>query len=89
MNSLVRIGVIALGAVAVIGATANPSRAGECQTLGSVGTGINEGVAKFMAEAALKNISESKGLKRSGAVSYKCEAGAVLTDCHAKQRACK
>jgi hypothetical protein len=89
MNSLVRIGVIALGAVAVIGATADSSRAGECTTLGSVGTGINEGVAKFMADAALKNISEDKGLKRTGAVSYKCEAGAVLTDCHAKQKACK
>ncbi len=89
MTSFVRLGVIAAGALALIGATADPSRAGACTTLGSVGTGINEGVAKFMAEAALKNISENKGLKRSGAVSYKCEAGAVLTDCHAKQRACK
>jgi hypothetical protein len=88
MKSLVRIGVIVAGAVAVIGATADPSRA-ECTTLGSVGTGINEGLAKFMAEAGLKNIRENKGLKPSGGISYKCEAGAVFTDCHAKQKACK
>lgn len=88
MNSIVRLGVIVAGAAALIGATAEPSRA-ECTTLGAVGTGINEGVAKFMAEAGLKNIRENKGLKPAGAVSYKCEAGAVLTDCHAKQRACK
>jgi len=89
MNALVRIGVVALGAVAVIGGTAGSSRAGECTTLGSVGTGINEGIAKFMAEAGLKNIRENKGMKPAGAVSYKCEAGAVLTDCHAKQKVCK
>jgi hypothetical protein len=88
MKSLVRFGVIALGAVAVIGATSAPSRA-ECTTLGSVGTGINQDLAKFMAEAGLKNIRENKGLKPSGAITYKCEAGAVLVDCHAKQRACK
>ena len=88
MNSLARLCVIAAGAVAVIGASVNPSRA-ECTTVGSVGTGINEGVAKYMAEAGLKNIIESKGMKPSGAISHKCEAGAVLTDCHAKQRACK
>jgi len=88
MNSFVRIGVIVAAATSVIGATAEPSRA-ECTTLGSVGTGINEGIAKFMAEAGLKNIREDKGLKPAGAVTYKCEAGAVLTDCHAKQRACK
>jgi hypothetical protein len=88
MNSIVRMGIIAAAAAGIIGATSAPSRA-ECTTLGSVGTGINEGIAKFMADAALKNISEAKGLKRSGTVSYKCEAEAVLTDCHAKQRVCK
>jgi hypothetical protein len=88
MNSLARICFVAAGTVSFIGATANPSYA-ECTTVGSVGTGINQGVAKYMAEAGLKNIIESKGMKASGAISYKCEAGAVLTDCHAKQRACK
>ncbi len=43
-----------------------------------------------MAEAGLKNIRESTRAEAGRrAVSYKCEAGAVLTDCHAKQRACK
>jgi hypothetical protein len=89
MNSLARICVVVAGAAAVIGATGEPSRAAECTTLGAVGTGVNEGIAKFMAEAALKNIRENKGMKPSGGISYKCEAGAVLTDCHAKQRNCK
>lgn len=88
MNSVLRLGLIAAAAVGVIGASTAPSHAA-CTTIGTVGTGVNEGIAKFMAEAALKNISEDKGLKRSGAISYKCEAGAVLTDCHAKQKACK
>jgi hypothetical protein len=77
---------IVAGALA---AAAAPSAHASCTTLGSVGTGINEGIAKFMAEAALKNIRESRGLKAAGAISYKCAAGTILTDCHARQRACK
>jgi hypothetical protein len=82
-----RIGAIALAA-GLSALTVTSARA-ECTTLGSVGTGINEGVAKFMAEAGLKNIRESKGLKADGGITYKCEAGMFLTDCHAKQRACR
>lgn len=88
MDKIIRLGVIAAAGACMAGAPITPAHA-ECTTLGSVGTGVNEGIAKFMAEAGLKNIRESKGLKPQGAITYKCDAGSFLVDCHAKQRACK
>ena len=88
MNTMIRFGVMAVAAAGIAGATSSFAAA-ECTTLGSVGTSINEGMAKYMAEAGLKNIRENKGLKAEGPLTFKCEPGAVLTDCHARQRACK
>jgi hypothetical protein len=77
---------IALGLLATLPATANAA----CKQIGAVGTGINEGIAKFMADAALKNIRENAGYnKPSGATTYKCEAGMIATDCHARQKVCQ
>lgn len=76
--------ILALG-LAATATTANAA----CKTFGAVGTGINEGIAKFMADAALKNIRENAGYtKPSGSTTYKCEAGMISTDCHAHQKAC-
>lgn len=61
----------------------------DCQPVGAIGTGINEGMAKFMAEAGLKNVIEGKGLKPSGEIKVKCEAGAIYTECSARRMGCK
>jgi hypothetical protein len=87
MTMLTRIGATLVVAAAIAGATATSSLA-ECKAIGSVGTGINESTAKFMAEAGLKNIREDKGMKPNGPVTFKCETG-MLTECHARQNACK
>jgi hypothetical protein len=61
-----------------------------CKSFGAVGTGINQDVAKYMADAALKNIRINAGFPNaSGATTYKCEAGMIATDCHAHQKACQ
>lgn len=61
-----------------------------CKRIGAVGTGINEGIAKFMADAALKNIREGQGYtKTSGTTTYRCESGVIATDCHAHQKVCQ
>jgi hypothetical protein len=67
---------------------AAPAYAG-CQPVAAVGTGVTEGIAKVMAEAAIKNVIEGKGLKPSGAVKLKCEAGSLYTECRAQQMGCK
>ena len=87
MMRFARIAATLAMAIGIAGATATASQA-ECKALGSIGTGINEATAKFMAEAGLKNIREEKGMKPEGPVTYKCESG-MLTECHARQRACK
>ena len=61
----------------------------ECTTVGAAGDGIGEDLAKFMAQAGLKNIIDAKGLKPQGAITFKCEPGAIVTECHAQQKACK
>jgi hypothetical protein len=76
--------VVAVG-LAAGATTANAA----CKNFGAVGTGINESIAKYMADAALKNIRENAGYaKPSSATTYKCEAGMLATDCHAHQKAC-
>jgi len=89
MRSFARTAALAFaaGTLAVMTTTAY---AGGCKTFGAVGTGINTDVAKYMADAALKNIRINAGFpKEAGATTYKCEAGVIATDCHARQRACQ
>ena len=77
-----------LMALAFFSLSCLPAAAG-CQTVGAIGTGINEGMAKFMADAGLKNVLEGKGLKPSGPIKHTCEAGAIVTECSARQQGCK
>lgn len=85
-----RIGRSAAAALAM-GVFAVPATADAgCKRIAAVGTGINEGIAKFMADAALKNIREAAGYsKPASATTYKCEPGMIATDCHAHQKACQ
>lgn len=63
--------------------------AAECTLIGGIGNGLTEGIAKFMADHALENIMENKGLKPSGPISYVCTAATVGSECTARQQGCK
>lgn len=81
--------VVAFVAAGFIAAAfAAPARA-ECKLYGGIGTGINESIAKFMANAAIKNIIEGKGLKPTGEITHTCTAGTFVTECAARQQGCK
>jgi hypothetical protein len=88
MSKLASLSATSAIALGCLGALASPSHA-ECTAIGAVGTGINEGTAKFMADAALKNIRESRGLKPGGPTTYKCDGAFMLTECRARQNVCK
>lgn len=68
-------------------ALASAAHAG-CVKAGGTATMVTQGLAEFMAEAALKNSISGMGAKRVGKVQMKC-ATEVLTTCTAHQRACK
>ncbi len=85
MLKIIRTAVLTAVATALVAA---PASAG-CQPVGAVGTGVTEGIAKLMAEAALKNVIEGKGMKPSGEIKMKCEAGTLYTECSAHRMGCK
>jgi hypothetical protein len=57
----------------------------DCKLYGGIGNGVTEGIAKFMAEAAVKNIIENKGLKPTGEIKHTCKAAMVGSECTARQ----
>ncbi len=61
----------------------------KCVRAGGTATMITEDLAKFMAEAALKNSIAGMGAKPVGPVAMKCSTGAGLPSCVARQKACK
>lgn len=63
--------------------------AAECKLVGAIGNGLTEGIAQFMAEKALQNVMDAKGLKPSGDVKYTCEAAMLGSECKARQQGCK
>ncbi len=88
MNRIARLAALMLAAGTIAAATTPAGAA--CKQIGAVGTGVTTDLAKFMADAALKNIREAQGFsKASGSTTYKCETGMIATDCHARQKACQ
>jgi hypothetical protein len=83
-----RMVLAALAAAAVTITFAAPATA-ECKLYGGIGTGVTEGIAKFMSNAAIKNIIEGKGLKPTGEITHTCTAGTFVTECAARQQGCK
>jgi len=61
----------------------------ECKLYGGIGNGFTEGIAKFMAEAAVKNVIENKGLKPTGEAKTTCKAATLGSECTARQQGCK
>lgn len=60
-----------------------------CVRAGGEATMITEDLAKFMANAALKNSISGMGAKAAGPVSVSCAGNMGMTSCKAFQRACK
>lgn len=63
--------------------------AADCKPFGGIGNGVTEGIAKFMADAAVKNIIENKGLKPTGEIKHSCKAAMLGSECSARQMGCK
>ncbi len=59
-----------------------------CVKAGGTATMVTQGLAEFMAEAALKNSISGMGAKPAGKIDMKCSTE-VLTTCTAHQKACK
>ncbi|MFM9943010.1 MAG: hypothetical protein ACKVP7_26365 [Hyphomicrobiaceae bacterium] len=85
----------AAAAMVIVGGMALPLDSGSaatrkaCVLAGGEATMITADLAKFMAEAALKNSIKDKGLTAAGAIKLSCTPGLASTHCLAKQRACK
>ena len=79
-------------AIAIAGtslAPAGPDAKSPCVRAGGEATMITTDLAKFMAEAALKNSISGMGAKPAGQVSMSCTGNMGMTSCKAFQRACK
>jgi hypothetical protein len=76
---------IVLGGIMSVGAEARM----HCVRAGGEATMITEDLAKFMAQAALKNSIAGMGAKPVGPVNLKCSMGQGLPYCIARQKACK
>lgn len=70
-------------------AAASTAHAADCKPFGGVGNGVTEGIAKFMADAAVKNIIENKGLKPTGEITHTCKSAMLGSECSARQLGCK
>jgi hypothetical protein len=74
---------------AALAAHTSAAHAKSCVMAGGTATMITEDLAKFMAEAALKNSISGMSAKAEGKMSMSCKAETGLTNCTAKQKACK
>lgn len=82
MRSL-RIGVAVAAALALSG-----SADAACRTVVGSADMVTRDLAKFMANAALKNAIEAKGLKPSGEITLTCRDDTFTTYCKASRPAC-
>ena len=91
MKKHIRTALIAGFAFALLQAQTGPAAAAQCMNVGGVGMGILEGVASFMAEAAMKNSAKARlgENARIGKVSKRCEWKTVSFECKARAQACK
>lgn len=60
----------------------------DCRTVAGSADMITRDLAEFMANAALKNAIEAKGLKPSGEVTLSCRDDTFTTYCKATRKAC-
>ena len=82
--SVVRLSILALAGAVLCGQSAE---AGCRKVIGSADM-VTTDLAKFMANAALKNAIEAKGLKPSGEIALTCREDTFTTYCKASRQAC-
>lgn len=82
--SLLRLSALSVAAALLC---AQSAEAG-CRTVVGSADMVTRDLAKFMANAALKNAIEAKGLKPSGEVSLTCRDDTFTTYCKASRKAC-
>jgi hypothetical protein len=70
-------------------AAATGSKAAECKLFGGIGNGLTEDLAKFMADAAVKNVIENNGMKPTGDIKHTCKAATLGSECTARMQGCK
>ena len=80
-------GLVAAGLAVTLAAT--DATAGPCYNAGGSATMITTDLAKFMAEAALKNSIAGHGWKASGPIKMECKDDGLTTTCTARRLACK
>lgn len=78
----------ALAIAALAAAAPGASAAGKCVKAGGEATMVTEDLAKFMAEAALKNSIAAHNWKAAGPITMKCDAPNGLPHCKATRKAC-
>lgn len=61
---------------------------GKCVRAGGEGSNLLPDVAKFMANAALKNSIAAHGWKPAGKIKQTCKSDGLMTTCVSRQRAC-
>jgi hypothetical protein len=81
--------MMATSAVAALGMSVVAQARESCVRAGGEATMITEDLAKFMAQAALKNSISGMGAKPIGRIAIKCGPNMGLTSCMARQKACK
>jgi hypothetical protein len=77
-----------LAIIAILSITASAAHA-ECRTVAGSADMITRDLAKFMAEAALKNAIADKGMKPAGPINMQCRDDTVTTYCKATRQACR
>ena len=92
---MIRSAAFALSAAGIfLGATAalaqeKGASAGKCFMAGGEATMLTEGLARFMANAALNNSIKGANAKATGTAKVTCKDGVASVYCIAQQRACK
>ena len=65
------------------------AKGGKCVLAGGEANMITQGLAEFMAKAALKNSISGMGAQPVGEIKLDCSQNGALQYCKAAQRACK
>lgn len=88
MKRFTFISIAALTALAAVGPVEAKTSGGKCVMAAGQATMVTQDLAKFMAEAALKNAITAHNWTASGAVKVSCDTEAGLPHCTAKRKAC-
>lgn len=82
--SMFRLSILALAGAVLCGQSAEAG----CRTVVGSADMVTTDLAKFMANAALKNAIADKGLKPSGEITLTCREDTFTTYCKASRPAC-